>query len=57
MALAFGSRSVQTIQPFIDQRQWQGEKSLKKHWQLVDETGEDDALWIVDGSEFPKNSP
>jgi len=55
MALALEGGNIQAMQQFIGQGQWQDEKLLKKHWQLVDETlGEDDGVWIVDGSEFPK---
>jgi SRSO17 transposase len=55
MAMALEGGNIQAMQQFIGQGQWQDEKILKKHWQLVDETlGEDDGVWITDGSEFPK---
>ena len=55
MAMALEGGDIQAMQQFIGQGQWQDEKLLKKHWQLVDETlGEDDGVWITDGSEFPK---
>jgi SRSO17 transposase len=43
------------MQQFIGQGRWQDEKLLQKHWQLVDETlGEEDGVYIVDDSGFPK---
>jgi len=55
MAMAVEGGNIQAMQQFIGQGQWQDEKLLKKHWQLVDETlGEEDGVWIGDGSEFPK---
>jgi SRSO17 transposase len=55
MAMALEGGDIQAMQQFIGQGQWQDEKLLSKHWQLVDETlGEEDGVWIVDGSEFPK---
>jgi len=55
MAMALEGGNIQAMQQFIGQGQWQDEALLKKHWQLVDETlGEEDGVWIVDGSEFPK---
>jgi len=55
MAMALAGGNIQAIQQFIGQGQWQDEKLLQRHWQLVDETlGEEDGVWIVDGSGFPK---
>jgi SRSO17 transposase len=55
MAMALEGGNIQAMQQFIGQGQWQDEKLLKKHWQLVNETlGEADGVWIVDGSGFPK---
>jgi SRSO17 transposase len=55
MAMALDGGNIQAMQQFIGQGQWQDEKLLKKHWQLVNETlGEADGVWIVDGSGFPK---
>jgi len=55
MAMALERGNVQAMQQFIGQGQWQDEKLLRKHWHLVGETlGEEDGVWIADGSEFPK---
>jgi SRSO17 transposase len=55
MAMALEGGNIQAMQQFIGQGQWQDEKLLQKHWQLVDETlGEDDGVYIVDESGFPK---
>jgi SRSO17 transposase len=55
MALALEGGNIQAMQQFIGQGQWQDSKLLKKHWQLVDETlGEEDGVYIFDGSGFPK---
>ena len=55
MAMALEGGDIQAMQQFIGQGRWQDEKLLQKHWQLVDETlGENDAVYIVDGSGFPK---
>jgi len=55
MAMALEGGNIQAIQQFIGQGRWQDEKLLKKHWQLVNGTlGEEDGVWIVDGSGFPK---
>lgn len=55
MAMALEGGNIQAMQQFIGQGQWQDEKLLKRHWQLVNETlGEDDGVWITDGSEFPR---
>jgi SRSO17 transposase len=43
------------MQQFIGQGRWQDEQVLRKHWQLVGEAlGEEEGVWIVDGSGFPK---
>jgi SRSO17 transposase len=55
MAMALEGGNVQAMQQFIGQGRWQDEKLLEKHWQLVDETlGEEDGVYIVDESGFPK---
>ena len=55
MALALEGGNIQAMQQFIGQGQWQDSKLLKKHRQLVDETlGEEDGVYIFDGSGFPK---
>ena len=55
MAMALEEGDIQTMQQLIGQGRWQDEKLLKKHWRLVNETlGEEDGVWIVDGSGFPK---
>jgi SRSO17 transposase len=55
MAMALDGGNIQAMQQFIGQGQWQDEKLLHKHWQLVDETlGEDDAVYVVDESGIPK---
>jgi len=55
MAMALEGGDVQAMQQFIGQGQWQDKKVLHKHWQLVDETlGEEDGVYIVDESGFPK---
>jgi len=55
MAMALEGGNIQAMQQFIGQGQWQDQKLLEKHWQLVDETlGEDDAVYVVDESGFPK---
>ena len=55
MALSLKGGNVQAMQQFIGQGRWQDEQLLCKHRQLVDETlGEEDGVFIVDGSAFPK---
>jgi SRSO17 transposase len=55
MAMALEEGDIQAMQQFIGQGRWQDEKLLRKHWRLVNETlGEEDGVWIVDGSGFPK---
>jgi len=55
MAMALEGGDIQAMQQFVGQGRWEDGKLLKKHWQLVDETlGEEDGVWIVDGSGFPK---
>jgi SRSO17 transposase len=55
MALALEGGNVQAMQQFIGQGLWEDEKLLEKHRQLVNETlGEEDGVYIIDGSEFPK---
>jgi SRSO17 transposase len=55
MAMALEGGNIQAMQQFIGQGRWQDEKLLQKHWQLVDETlGEEDGVYIVDDSGFPK---
>ncbi len=55
MAMALEDGNIQAMQQFIGQGRWQDEKLLRKHWQLADETlGEEDGVYIVDESGFPK---
>ena len=55
MAMALEGGNIQAMQQFVGQGRWKDEKLLRKHWYLVDETlGEEDGVWIVDGSGFPK---
>ena len=55
MAMALEGGNIQAMQQFIGQGRWQDQKLLGKHWRLVDETlGEDDAVYVVDESGFPK---
>ena len=55
MAMELEGGNIQAMQQFIGQGKWKDEKLLKKHWKLVDETlGEEDGVWITDGSGFPK---
>jgi len=55
MATALEGGNIQAMQQFIGQGQWQDEKLLKRHWWQVNETlGEEEGVWIVDESGFPK---
>jgi SRSO17 transposase len=55
MAMALEGGNIQAMQQFVGQGQWQDEKLLKRHWRQVNKTlGEEDGVWIVDGSGFPK---
>jgi SRSO17 transposase len=55
MAMSLEGGDIQAMQQFIGQGQWTDEALLKKHWVLVNETlGEEDGVWIPDGSGFPK---
>jgi SRSO17 transposase len=55
MALALEDGNVQAMQQFIGQGQWADQKLLQKHRHLVDQTlGEEDGVYIVDDSGFPK---
>jgi SRSO17 transposase len=55
MAMALEGGNIQAMQQFIGQGRWEDKKLLRKHWQLVDDTlGEDDGVYIVDESGFPK---
>lgn len=55
MAMSLEGGNIQAMQQFIGQGRWQDEQLLTKHWQLVDETlGEEDGVYIVDESGFPK---
>ena len=55
MAMTLEGGNIQAMQQFIGQGQWRDKALLQKHWQLVDEVlGEDDGVYITDGSEFPK---
>ena len=58
MAMALENGDIQAMQQFIGQGRWQDKAVLEKHWQLVDETlGEEDGVWIVDGSGFENDFP
>ena len=55
MALALAGSDVQAMQQFIGQGQWQDDALLHQHWRVVDATlGEADGVYIVDGSDVPK---
>jgi len=55
MAMALEGGNIQAMQQFIGQGRWQDQKLIHKHWQLVDESlGEEDGVYIVDESGFPK---
>jgi SRSO17 transposase len=55
MAMELEGGNIQAMQQFVGQGKWRDEKLLRKHWRLVDETlGEEDGVWIVDGTGFPK---
>jgi len=48
-------RRVRALQQFIGESPWDDEAILAKHQSLVEESlGEDDGVFIVDGSDFPK---
>ena len=54
MAMELEGGNIQAMQQFVGQGKWRDEKLLRKHWRLVDETlGEEDGVWIVDGTGFP----
>ncbi len=55
MAMNLEGGNIQAMQQFIGQGCWEDDKLLQKHWKLVDGTlGEEDGVWIVDESGFPK---
>jgi SRSO17 transposase len=55
MALALDGGNIQAMQQFIGQGRWQDEPLLVRHRQSVNETlGEEDGVFIVDESAFPK---
>ena len=55
MALALKGGNIQAMQQFVGQGRWKDARLLQKHWQLVDETlGQDDGVYIIDESGFPK---
>ena len=55
MAMALEGGNIQALQQLIGQGQWEDEKILHRHWQLVDESlGEADGAIIFDGSDFVK---
>jgi SRSO17 transposase len=55
MALALEGGNIQAMQQFIGQGRWVDQKLLEKHRRLVDGTlGEEDGVYIVDDSGFPK---
>lgn len=48
-------RRVRALQQFIGESPWDDEGILAKHQSLVEESlGEDDGVFIIDGSDFPK---
>lgn len=48
-------RRVRALQQFIGESPWDDDAILGKHQSLVDELlGEDDGVFIIDGSDFPK---
>ncbi len=48
-------RRVRALQQFIGESPWDDTAILAKHQNLVDESlGEDDGVFIIDGSDFPK---
>lgn len=52
---ADAERRVRALQQFIGESPWDDEAILAKHQSLVDESlGEDDGVFIIDGSDFPK---
>jgi SRSO17 transposase len=52
---AEASGRVRSMQQFIGASRWDDRAILAKHRQLVDETlGEEDGVFILDGSDFPK---
>lgn len=55
MAMALEGGNIQAMQQFIGQGRWEDDQLLRKHRQVVDKTlGEEDGVYIVDGSGFPK---
>lgn len=49
------ARRVRALQQFIGESPWDDRAILAKHQSLVEESlGEDDGVFIVDGSDFPK---
>ena len=49
------ARRVRALQQFIGESPWDDTAILAKHQSLVDESlGEDDGVFIIDGSDFPK---
>jgi SRSO17 transposase len=55
MVMALEGGDIQAMQQLIGQGQWEDEKLLKRHWQLVDQSlGEADGAIIFDGSDFVK---
>jgi SRSO17 transposase len=52
---ADSERRVRALQQFIGESPWDDKAILAKHQSLVEESlGEDDGVFIVDGSDFPK---
>jgi len=48
-------RRVRALQPFVGEGAWDDAALLAAHQRMVDETlGEDDGVFVVDGSEVPK---
>jgi SRSO17 transposase len=47
---------VRALQQFIGEGKWDDEALLAEHQRLVNETlGEEDGVFIIDGSDFPKH--
>jgi SRSO17 transposase len=49
------TNAVRALQHFISRGAWEDGAILKRHWQAVDQDlGETEGVYILDGSEFPK---
>ena len=48
-------KAVRAMQSFISEGMWHDERLLHQHWKEVEtDLGADDGVWLVDGSDFPK---